>query len=80
MATCQTCGSKQLLCISGKHSDCCDAIEVNDQTKSMEGYAPYIDDICGGDYIEITFCMECGQIQGKFPVTQDWEDALRIHK
>ena len=25
----------------------------------------------GGDYIDISYCLECGQIQDKFPIAEE---------
>ena len=36
--------------------------------KEQEGYVPYGFGIGGGDYIRFNFCMDCGQLQGKFPL------------
>lgn len=32
------------------------------------GYAPSIPHICGGDDVKIDICLDCGQVQGKFPI------------
>jgi hypothetical protein len=36
-----------------------------------EGYAPSVPHICGGDYVFIRVCLECGKIQGNFPVKSE---------
>jgi hypothetical protein len=27
-----------------------------------QGYAPFIDGLCGGDYVELTVCLDCGTV------------------
>ncbi len=34
-----------------------------------DGYFPEIQGICDGDDADIEFCLECGQIQANFPIT-----------
>ena len=36
---------------------------------SKNGYVPRNLGIGGGDYYEITVCLDCGQMQGDWPVT-----------
>lgn len=46
-------------------------MEVNGRTNEHEGYVPQEFGVGGGDYIEFSFCLECGQIQrgvGGFPL------------
>jgi hypothetical protein len=33
-----------------------------------DGYVPDGLGIGGGDYIELHWCMDCGQVQGEFPL------------
>lgn len=64
--SCQRCGSNRIASVSGKTSDCFNG-EIDG--KDYDGYVP--NDIGlgdGGDYIEFTYCLECGQIQGDWPV------------
>ena len=66
---CDKCKSDRIMSISGKTSDL-----FSCQFKGIEhvGYVPS-DIIIGkdgwGDYINIDLCMECGKVQGKFPVS-----------
>ncbi len=63
---CQRCGSKNVVSISAHHSDCFNM--TNHATgKEIDGYAPRIPDICGGDDTFPKICFDCGQVQGKFP-------------
>ena len=65
MKTCQRCGSTRVAYVSGKCSDCfgCDV-----GSHEYQGYVPGDMGIGGGDYIEFDYCLDCGQIQNKFPV------------
>ena len=64
---CQQCNSKRLANISGH---CSDMFSFNGDEYSHNGYVPYNINIGGGDYVEIVFCLQCGQMQGKFPITK----------
>jgi hypothetical protein len=63
-----TCKCERLLKVQGHCSDCCciyfEGLERN-------GYVPYGLGIGGGDDIEFILCVDCGQIQGKFPIKED---------
>lgn len=65
MLTCQKCNSARLCQITGKCSDCCG---VTLGPVEWDGYVPNDIGVGGGDYIELTYCLECGQIQGEFPL------------
>ncbi len=61
------CGSDRLMFVNGKTSDMCqcrykDAESVTYVPKGL----PISDD---EDYLEFHFCLECGRIQGKFPIS-----------
>lgn len=69
---CQTCGKERLLHLSAKASDCF-SWRINggeDLGKRNFGYLLHDFGIGGGDYLDFTFCLDCGQIQGKFPLEQ----------
>lgn len=59
--------------IQGKCSDCFVMWQDN---KEYMGYVPDDVGIGGGDEVEFKYCLECGQIQDKFPVTdsQVWDE------
>ncbi len=65
---CTQCSSDQLANVGAKCSDLCSFETVWDQYES-DGYVPDGVGIGGGDYVEFTYCLNCGQIQGTFPVT-----------
>ena len=64
---CQRCKSDRILSICAKTSDLCSA---SYKDKEHEGYTPYIKPLGGGDYLETKICMECGQMQGDFPISE----------
>ena len=37
---------------------------------TYEGYVPGEIGIGGGDYIRMDICLDCGQVQGEFPVAE----------
>jgi len=64
---CQQCGSDRLMSVTGKTSDMCIVSNLRNN-RSYDGYVPNA--FCGSrgeDYINMTICVECGQIQGKWP-------------
>jgi len=68
---CFKCKSDRLVEINAKSSDC-NTLWNKDIT--YEGYVPMGLGIGGGDYIEFEWCLNCGQIQGDFPlVISDFE-------
>jgi len=64
MKKCIRCGSDRVISISGKTSDC---YGHNYNGKNYDGYVPDNIGIGGDDYIEFDLCLECGQVQDKFP-------------
>jgi len=61
---CDKCGSKRVMSISSKASDCSSwSIGEN----SQDGYLPRDLGIGGGDYVDFSYCLDCGKIQGEFP-------------
>jgi len=69
---CQTCGSNKIVRVSGKVSDMCNFICPNHGI-DVEGWLP--DAISeNSDYIDITYCSDCGQLQGNWPKELPEED------
>ena len=62
---CQKCNSERIVRTSAKCSDC---FSADMGTKEHIGYVPRDIGIGGGDYVNFTYCLECGQIQGQFPM------------
>ena len=65
MSQCKKCNSQRVAYVSGKTSDMC---SVGVEGYSMDGGVPDDMNIGRGDYIYFSFCMECGQIQGTWPL------------
>jgi hypothetical protein len=65
---CQRCESPRLIGVNGKTSDMCNVINHETGTEIINDYVP--PNIGLGrdeDYIEFSYCVQCGQIQDKFP-------------
>lgn len=67
MNNCQECESDRIASVNAKCSDAC-YVEVGDN--EHDGYVPDDMNIGGGDYVRFEYCLECGQIQGDFPVEE----------
>ena len=65
-----TCGSNR---IAGFGAKCSDMSSFNYPALDIQkdGYVPYEVGIGGGDYVEFNYCLDCGRIQDKFPVTDE---------
>jgi hypothetical protein len=73
MSNCQKCNSQRIADIQAKHSDC---FNISIGNREHDGYAPKIPNVCGGDYTRFELCLDCGQVQGKFPIdTLDMENS-----
>ena len=66
--TCDSCESPRIARISAKHSDAFQ-IQVPHLDIDIGGYAPRIAGVCGGDYMRLSFCLDCGKIQGFKPIS-----------
>ena len=64
---CQRCGNRRVVGINAKCNDLCYA-ELNGN--EMDGYVPTDIGIGGGDYVDIIYCLDCGQLQGNWPLAQ----------
>jgi len=66
---CQKCGSKRIVCINCKCSDQCQTV-MESEGIDLCDYAPCIPNVTGNDsdYVEFRACLDCGQLQGRFPV------------
>ncbi len=65
--SCKRCNSQRVARISSKSSDC-NYVSLRDS--ETDGYVPRDMGIGGGDYVEFCWCLDCGQIQGKFPLEE----------
>ena len=64
--SCQRCKSNRLLMAGGKTSD---MSYYSLGEREHHGYNLPVKNISrGGDYLDIVVCLECGQLQGKWPV------------
>lgn len=61
------CRSERILQVSAKSSDCC-GVTLNGV--NHEGYLPKDLGIGGGDYVEFRLCLDCGKVQGSFPLKE----------
>jgi len=64
---CQRCKSDRILDINAKCSDCCYTVYKD---MEQDGYVPTGVGIGGDDYVEFSLCLECGQLQGTFPIRE----------
>lgn len=63
------CGSARIANVNGKTSDMC-VVTMNTSEEESQGYVPRDMAIGGGDYIRFAWCLDCGKIQGAFPLLQ----------
>lgn len=73
---CQQCGSSQhMLNLACKHSDSCFMQDYHqNELRTCQGYGvsktPWCKD---SDYIDCLVCLQCGQMQGTWPVALRWK-------
>lgn len=60
---CDRCESNRLIRIQAKSNDL-NIHEIPHLNIFHDGYHREIVGVCDGDYVTITFCLDCGQIQG----------------
>jgi hypothetical protein len=67
------CGSTRIISVGAKASDCQNWSYEKDGELigDKQDYAPYIPKVAGGDYIQLEFCADCGQIQNFKPVSEE---------
>ena len=72
MMTCK-CGCTHIIYVGGKTSDLAYATYKIDGSivNEHDGYVPFGLGIGGGDYIDFSFCVSCGQIQDFIALPQD---------
>ena len=68
---CQKCNSTRVASVYSHSRDCCN-IQLNGKDNQHKdygnGYTPSDMGIGGGDDVEFEYCLDCGQMQGKFPI------------
>ena len=62
---CQACKSDRIIHMYGKVSDLC-VVTIGEN--EHDGNVPNDLGVGGGDDIEFSYCADCGQIQGDFPL------------
>lgn len=65
---CTECTSKRVVLINAKCSDACLVSMPSRSPDQQDGYAPYDMNIGGGDYLKLGLCLNCGHVQGEWPV------------
>lgn len=69
---CKKCNSERIASVGGK---CSDLFSASIGGAEHDGYVPRDLGIGGGDYVELEYCLDCGQIQGEFPLPQTEMEA-----
>ena len=62
---CKRCKSERVMRVGGK---CSDLFSASMEGLDHQGYVISDIGIGGGDYLEFSYCLDCGQIQGDFPI------------
>lgn len=65
---CDLCKSERVISVMGH---CVDCFVAQYQDKDYDGYVLSDIGIGGGDDMEFSYCLECGKIQGNFPIVVD---------
>ena len=65
---CQKCNSERVIEVYSHASDLHSVSIPHMDYEQDSGYMPYIDNIGGGDDLSFFICLECGQVQGNWPV------------
>lgn len=63
--TCQRCSGGRVVSYTAKTSD---MNHFSLGEKIRDGYVPDDLGVGGGDYVEFDYCLDCGQLQGYFPL------------
>lgn len=70
------CESERIASVGGKTSDMC---HVNCEGFEHDGYVPEGLGIGSGDYLNFSYCLDCGQMQGTFPIpTSAMRDVMIV--
>ena len=73
MAECQTCHKDRIVNVGCKHSDM--FWTKSAKFADYDGYSPEDMGITSGDYgdyLDFAYCLNCGQIQGRWPLPETW--------
>ena len=72
--TCERCGSERIASINAKCSDLFN-MSIGTCEVIRGDYVPTDYNIGGGDYVRVGYCLDCGQMEGDWPVEKgDIED------
>lgn len=71
--SCQKCNSDNIISVTGKTSDLVNIQHTNGI--EISGYIPENLGIGSGDYLRFRVCLDCGQIQGVWPVTLEDDES-----
>ncbi len=74
MAQCQRCSSPRLGRILAHCSDMC---SVDLAGRHEYGYVPRDLGVGGGDDVQFAYCLDCGRIQGRFPLPPTQMEEVR---
>ena len=66
----KNCNHERTLHVGAKASDM-QNFSVPHLDLEHDGYAPQIPGLCGGDYIELTVCLDCGHLVGFEPMSDE---------
>lgn len=70
MDRCIRCNSERLMGVYGKTSDLC--MLTDHRGREYDGYVPSDIGLGGdSDAIDLTYCLDCGQIQDNFPISNE---------
>lgn len=77
MIKCSRCSSGRILEVSAKCSDCFSCYVGSIE---FDGYVPGDLGIGDGDYIGFSYCLDCGQMVGKFPLAESFIEKVPTQK
>lgn len=77
MSKCSKCASERIAHINAKCSDLC-FVDVGGQ--EHDGYVPSDMGIGGGSYVEIDLCLNCGHVQGDWPLPETKLERMSINR
>ncbi len=64
---CQTCGGNKIIRVNAICADSCIFVCPNHDIHNDVGFVPGEVGIGGGTSIDLTLCLDCGQLQGNWP-------------
>ncbi len=78
MTTCNRCASTRIANVNAKCNDnfvwISDTDEYDGYVKTPGGEFGYDSRSSGGDYLEFSYCLECGTIQSSFPCASSFDE------